>query len=463
VLPGQETPFDAFLDRGEDRWQFNIRSEEVQFGLELREGAVETTAGWSGERTTDWTVDIRSESDEGIECTLEEFQSAWIPESIGSYAESRADAEASLESWLDRLPAGPAEYADAHRRAGYITWSSVVDPREDFQRPAMLMSKNWMSKVWAWDHCFNAMALAEGHPELAWDQLLIPFDHQREHGGLPDSMSNNGMQYAIVKTPIHGWALNWMLDRGLELSRSQRFEAYDCLRDWTTWWLNYRDDDGDGVPQYNHGCETADNASVFAEGVPVESPDLSACLVLQMDLLERLATDLGMGVEAEQWARRSEDLFDRLFEHSWNGEQFVAPRSGTHETVEGSDSLLVYRPLLLGDRLPESALDALVDGLEDRFLTEYGLASENPESPFYETDGYWRGAIWAPTTMMIVDGLERAGRSALASEIAERFCDMAAAEGMAENYDALTGEGLRDRAYTWTASVFLVLGNEYLD
>jgi glycogen debranching enzyme len=65
--------------------------------------------------------------------------------------------------------------------------------------------------------------------------------------------------------------------------------------------------------------------------------------------------------------------------------------------------------------------------------------------------------------LMIVDGLERAGRSALASEIAERFCDMAAAEGMAENYDAITGKGLRDRAYTWTASVFLVLGKEYLD
>ena len=26
--------------------------------------------------------------------------------------------------------------------------------------------------------------------------------------------------------------------------------------------------------------------------------------------------------------------------------------------------------------------------------------------------------------------------------------------------DALTGEGLRDRAYTWTASVFLVLAAE---
>ena len=34
--------------------------------------------------------------------------------------------------------------------------------------------------------------------------------------------------------------------------------------------------------------------------------------------------------------------------------------------------------------------------------------------------------------------------------------------GMAENYDAITGDGLRDRAYTWTSSVFLILAHEYL-
>jgi hypothetical protein len=34
--------------------------------------------------------------------------------------------------------------------------------------------------------------------------------------------------------------------------------------------------------------------------------------------------------------------------------------------------------------------------------------------------------------------------------------------GFAENYDALTGEGLRDRAYTWTASTAMILVSEIL-
>jgi hypothetical protein len=64
--------------------------------------------------------------------------------------------------------------------------------------------------------------------------------------------------------------------------------------------------------------------------------------------------------------------------------------------------------------------------------------------------------------MIIVDGLAAAGEVAFARELARRFCDMAARSGMAENFDAVTGEGLRDRAYTWTSSVFLILAHEYL-
>jgi putative isomerase len=54
------------------------------------------------------------------------------------------------------------------------------------------------------------------------------------------------------------------------------------------------------------------------------------------------------------------------------------------------------------------------------------------------------------------------GEVELASKISRKFCDMAVRSGMAENFDALTGQGLRDLAYTWTSSVFLALGTERL-
>ena len=55
---------------------------------------------------------------------------------------------------------------------------------------------------------------------------------------------------------------------------------------------------------------------------------------------------------------------------------------------------------------------------------------------------------------MVISGLVR--------ETAARFAELVSASGFAENFDARTGEGLRDRSCTWTAGVFLVLAHEYL-
>ena len=46
----------------------------------------------------------------------------------------------------------------------------------------------------------------------------------------------------------------------------------------------YRDSNQDGLPEYRHGNEAGwDNATVFDEGGPIESPDLSAYLSVQIE------------------------------------------------------------------------------------------------------------------------------------------------------------------------------------
>lgn len=113
--------------------------------------------------------------------------------------------------------------------------------------------------------------------------------------------------------------------------------------------------------------------------------------------------------------------------------------------------------------MPEDIRSSLIsDLMEKDFLTPYGFATEAYTSRLYDPDGYWREPIWAPTTLLLVEGLYKSGEENLAKDVAKRFCRMAKQSGFAENYDALTGEGLRDKAYTWTASVFLILLKEYL-
>ena len=77
-----------------------------------------------------------------------------------------------------------------------------------------------------------------------------------------------------------------------------------------------------------------------------------------------------------------------------------------------------------------------------RHLTEFGPATERVDSPAYAADGYWRGPIWAPSTFIIEQGLRAAGRDALADDVAARFLRLCEVGGFAENFDALTGEGL---------------------
>ena len=87
---------------------------------------------------------------------------------------------------------------------------------------------------------------------------------------------------------------------------------------------------------------------------------------------------------------------------------------------------------------------------------------ERPDSPRYTADGYWRGPIWAPSTLIIEEGLRRSGNPELANTVSDKFRHLCEERGFAENFDALTGDGLRDLAYTWTASCYLVLAREHL-
>lgn len=402
------------------------------------------------------------------------------PVAVQSWEESVCSVKRDFDQWLSCCPepdwralGGDGEaYRQGHGLAAYITWSCMVDAEGFLTRPAMYMSKNWMANIWSWDHCFNAMALVYNNPALAWDQFCIFFDRQHPSGVLPDYMNDKGAVWNCCKPPIHGLTLRWMMARTDYITKERLQEVYSPLSRWTEWWFRHRDNDADGIPQYNHGNDSGwDNSTVFLQGVPVESPDLAALLVVQMDVLAEVAGILGKAQESKRWQERSEDLLKAMMGHFWNGTRLVPVLTDPHHP-QGSDgshrpvqceSLLPYVSLVLGKRLPEDVLNGLVQGLTEpgAFLTRHGLATESLKSPYHKTDGYWLGPIWAPSTMLIVEGLRSSGHEELARDIARRFCHMAACTGMAENFDPLTGQGLQDRAFTWTSSVYMILAHEY--
>lgn len=396
--------------------------------------------------------------DQDWEVAIEEYETArpaYLPRA--SFEEVVRAARCRFAAFADKIAPWRGSATPAAELAAYVLWSATVRPAGYLTRPAVLMSKHWMDKVWSWDHCFNAIALAGGAPGLAVDQFQLPFDHQDGAGALPDSVTHSEVLYNFVKPPIHGWALRRLRERLCDdLDQATLAQIYRRLEAWTGFWRNARCAPGQRLPHYQHGNDSGwDNATTFDQERLVQTADLAAFLVLQLRLLADLATELGVHDAARDWTEAADGLTEELLDRLWDGGSFTARGVRTGRTWRTS-SLLELMPIVLGEELPPGIV-TLLAGRIQAHLTEHGLATEIPSSPHYQPDGYWRGPIWAPATVLIEDGLRRAGCTDLADEVSARFRALCERSGFAENFDALTGEGLRDRAYTWTASAYLIL------
>ena len=445
-------PYDTLVPLGDDEWRYLRYEARMTVRIRAVSGTLRSRSTWDGVRTG--LLQLSGGPGTVIEIVEE-------AEMSGPLTPAGDDHRVPpFREFLDLMPPCGGELASARELAAYVLWSSTVEASGFFGRPSMLMSKNWMTNVWSWDNCFNAMAL-ERMPWLAQHQYFSVFDHQTADGRLPDYINDAHRSYSFVKPPIHGWALRRMRERGV-VDEGWLAAAYEPLSRWTMWWLTARAVGDDALPHYYHGNDSGwDNSTIFQAGVPVESPDLAALLVVQMDTLAEAATTLGHADDATTWSERSQRLLDLLLDRLWTGDRFIARDAHRGQPIPSS-SLLTRVPVILGSRLPPDVFRALAADIgSDEFLTAHGLATESVSSPAYESDGYWRGPVWAPSTMLIVDGLADGGATELSMRIADAFCRNAARSGMAENFDALSGQGLRDLAYTWTASAFLSLASRY--
>ncbi|MFD4872460.1 amylo-alpha-1,6-glucosidase [Streptomyces sp. NPDC058420] len=459
------TPFSGtyfYRDPVDSAYTFTSYETGRRYRITVLFGTVAEVAGAQALGAGDRGLTVTGEADGTWEIAVEELDSARRPyRSSSAFDQVVEAARRSFARFVDTVAPWRSVGTSAAELAAYVLWSATVRPGGLVTRPAVLMSKHWMDKVWSWDHCFNALALAPGSPALAWDQFLLPFDHQDESGALPDSVTHSEVLHNFVKPPIHGWALGHLRGRlPAPLGPVELADVYARLARWTDFWLTARRIPGAALPHYQHGNDSGwDNATTFDPERVIVSADLAAFLILQLRELAAIAAELDLPDDALTWTRTADTAQAEMLDQLWTGDRFIA--RGVHSPdAWASSSLLDLMPIVLGEHLPESISSVLADRIEAH-LTAYGLATELPTSPHYRSDGYWRGPIWAPATVLIEDGLRRAGHERLADDISARFRALCETSGFAENFDALSGVGLRDRAYTWTASSYLLLAEAH--
>ena len=272
--------------------------------LAIAERCVLISAGATG----DWEVAIEQ---------FETAQAAYNPRDSFNDVVDRVEQE--FRTYLDAVASWRTEETEAAALAAYILWSATVAPAGFVQREAVLMSKHWMDSVWSWDHCFNARALV-GLPDLAWGQMLVPFDHQESFGALPDSVAHSRVLYNFVKPPIHGWMFTELLAAGLPApSGLELLEWYERLSRWTRFWLEHRRLPGHRLPFYQHGNDSGwDNSTAFDAERWIETADLAAFLVLQLECLATLAVELDQTEAALLWRREADVISAAMLEELWD-------------------------------------------------------------------------------------------------------------------------------------------------
>lgn len=334
--------------------------------------------------------------------------------------------------------------------AVYVLWSNTLPKDGNFKRVPICASRAGMTRLWSWDNVFNSIALAAYHPELALDQLLIPYDFIAANGRIPDAISATSIEWTNVKPPVQGWACKIMQNKNDYFKKSSVLkQIYFPMKRNTDWWLNRGE-----TPSYYHGNDSgADNSACFDYCDCVETPELLALLSVQCEFLSETAEKLGFYSDEKTYKTLSADLAKKATENYFDGKIFI--KNGDTGDKYYVDSLLPYRVLVLDKKLPENMQKYIVERLKNDFLGKYGLASEALTSEKYEKNAYWRGALWSPDQYMIAYGLNEIGEKELAYEILKRYNAAISENGFYENYDAYTGEKERCKNFSWPVCCYL--------
>ncbi|HTZ48771.1 MAG TPA: trehalase family glycosidase [Verrucomicrobiae bacterium] len=188
----------------------------------------------------------------------------------------------------------------------------------------------------------------------------------------------------------------------------------------------------------------------------------------EMDLAE-MSEILGKKAEAASWRQQAGVRRTAINKYLWDdskGEFF--DYDFTKNTRSHYEYITTYYPLWAGLATPEQA-KAVVGNLKD--FEQPGGAVMSP----YRTGAQWDFPYaWAPTQMILVDGLRRYAFTADADRIAFKFADMVAEnyakDGyIVEKYDAVTrstdsavtsGYSINVIGFGWTNAAYLEFLNE---
>ncbi|MFJ7356393.1 MGH1-like glycoside hydrolase domain-containing protein [Phyllobacterium sp. NPDC097923] len=322
----------------------------------------------------------------------------------------------------------------------------------------------------------------------------------------------------ITQPPVFGMALKKVHDAAKRHGRTGTGERsrflYDAALRWHRWWYEARDPESTGLVALLHPWESGSDNSPAWDIALARVPTTTKTEVIRKDTGH---VDVAMRPHDEDY-RRFIHLVDTYAACRWNpAEQWAAApfkvaeiqttaillasgeallelarefgqeadaeeletvnarsrkallaqwrpelrRFVSRDLISGTDieapTQACFCPLLALD-LEQTMLEAAIaemnawsDGLKVMF------PSTQPSYSGFEAKRYWRGPVWAVINWLLIDGLQRNGKDTMAEKLRLSTVRAIEANGFAEYFDPLTGEGCGGLGFSWTAAAYIEL------
>lgn len=341
----------------------------------------------------------------------------------------------------------------------------------------------YFNGFWAWDSWKHAVALARIEPELAKDQIRTMFDSQNAAGMVadviyPDSTEDN---WRDTKPPLAAWAV-WRVFDGCCEEEFLR-EMLPKLLSYHRWWYANRDHDGNGLCEYGSTDGTLvaarwesgmddglrfDATEMLRNGVDAwsmdqESVDLNSYLYAEKLYLAEMLETIGEDARAAAFREEAAELQAKISSEMWDEESgffYDARLSGRSLVkVAGPEGWIPLWTGVASDEQADRVRKTMLD--PQRFATFVPFPTIPADHEAFMS-GYWRGPVWLDQAYFGVKALERYGYIEDSDEMTRRLFDnpqglKGSPAPIRENYDPLTGEGLRVNHFSWSAAHLLML------
>lgn len=381
-----------------------------------------------------------------------------------------------------------------------MAWNTIADTTND--RVHTCLSRRWVRGlggwgVWLTDVLYNALMDARiGDPIGGRENLAAVLAGQQPSGILPCLMAEHEQWIDRSQLPIAA-TITWRV-YSLTRERELLAQVYPALARHLAWWRRERDGNDNGLYEYGsspvgraHNTHTRqgamnesgmDNLQTFddarfdeqAHTLDLEDVGLNALLSLEMQMLARIAREIGRDDEAAMLGVDADALNELIRTELWDGEREIFAGRRWSDGLISQIAPTSFFPLAAGAATHEQARALVERHLLNpaEFWGSFVLPSTPRSDPISSENSYWRGRIWPPHVFFTWEGLRRYGFDDEAAEVARRSWEMFRGpweqeRHCYENFHISDPAGHRsssaDPFYSWGALIPMVAACEQAD